>query len=194
MLSNANYEQCFENYDWKAANKDYEELFPPAHISQAFCHQLYTHSYYDGMHCVTLYDTCIHIFFGPTAQVSMSWKQVTHSHTSHVSLLSVRARTHARARTHTHTHTLHLSWLLFSAIEHCSLIKGNLFWLLVFLVLEMHPILLASSSKSLSKIGSCILMRTLSSTRWKWEPDIQNGKVQWIKEQLLCSYECMLVH
>jgi len=43
-------------------------------------------------------------------------------------------------------HTLHLSWLLFSATDHCSSIKGNLFWLLV---LEMHPILFASSSKSL---------------------------------------------
>jgi hypothetical protein len=58
----------------------------------------------------------------------------------------------------------------------------------------MHPILLASSSKSLSKMGSSILMRTLNFTGWKQEPDIQNGKVQWIKEQLLCSYECMFVH
>jgi hypothetical protein len=58
----------------------------------------------------------------------------------------------------------------------------------------VHPIILASSSKSLSKMGSSILKRTLSFTRWKQEPDIQNRKVQWIKEQLLCSYECMLVH
>jgi hypothetical protein len=59
--------------------------------------------------------------------------------------------------------------------------------------LEMQPILFASS-KSLSKMGCCILMRTLSSTRWKQEPDIEKGKAQWITEQLLCSYECMLVH
>jgi len=51
------------------ANKDSEDLFPPAHISQVFCHQLYTLSYYDGVHCVTLCDTRIHIFFGPAVQV-----------------------------------------------------------------------------------------------------------------------------
>jgi len=62
-------------------------------------------------------------------------------------------------------HTLHLCWLFISAIKHCSSIKGNLFWLLVFIVLELHPILLASFSKSLSKMGSCSLMWTLSSTR-----------------------------
>jgi len=39
--------------------------------------------------------------------------------------------------------------------------------LLVFIVLQMHPILLASFSKPLSKMDSCSLMRTLSSTRWK---------------------------
>lgn len=132
------------------------KTFLPAHISQAFCHQLHTH-YHIMTACTVLHSVILGSTSYLAPQHKFNFLEASNTQ-SHFTLFTPTQSTQ---------NTRHLSWLFFSAIKHCSSIKGNVFWLLVFIVLEMQPIFLASFSKSLSKMGSCSLMRTLSSTRWK---------------------------